>query len=240
MTRLIKGQQISCQSKDGKEYLCTLDDSGEDIAEALILAGLAQPEIKTPFGDSYPIATKLYALQAGNFASGDPEKIWKVIDPNCAFIDENGGRLSAEEFRPKSQQFLSSIRNARIKYKIYNVALNEDKLIVHAQSELHFESPSQFLFSQDWTYYIKTDMILQTWQKKGKIWQIVETKKLRPELLRRVEQSSGQAPTPERAISITKLSVCVKQCSDKVMQCPAETNRSCPAEYRACIANCKQ
>lgn len=201
-----------------------------------------KPEPPTADEDRFT-ALKLYDQHASHYATGEYSKLWNAIDPTCVFIDEKGKRQTVKELRPLSQQFFSSIRNARVKYKIHNYMVSGDTMVTHVESEMRFDLKSQLLFLEEWSPHIKTEIALDIWKKKANGWKIVETRTLRPETLRTGTKALKRPPA-EKAVAYPT-NACNRTCAETVVNCsgvPVDTvapKRNCATEYNACMAGCR-
>jgi hypothetical protein len=136
--------------------------------------------------------TKAYEKYAVGFRAGNADRAWEAIDPQCVFIDESGGRESAGAMLSKSKEFFSTIRNTSISYTITDVQSKNGQLIVHVDTEARFDLKTGLFFFEKWSPKILNASGIETWQKKGAVWKLVESRSLRPEDVR---DANGAAPT---------------------------------------------
>lgn len=261
LTRLVDEKAVSCQKVSEKASSCKVED-GRDLASALVDAGVAQ---RSPAPVAVPVAialsaatpgsapapsstseseeraasSKLYEGTANHFASGAYSKIWNNFDSNGVVIDEHGKRQPFDDLRPASQQFFSSIRNARLKTKIHNIALNGDRLVVHSETELYFDLHKQGLFENQWVSRVKNDVTLDTWRKKGGLWRLVESRVLSPEKLREAQGTPKRVPG-EKSVVYLAVSACAKNCAASyAASYDGPGGKGAGRDYSACMAGCR-
>jgi hypothetical protein len=188
--------------------------------------------------------TNVYEKYAAGFRAGSVDRVWEVIDPQCVFIDESGRRESGEAMLSKSREFFSSIRNASVTYTINDVQSKNGKLMVFIDTEARFDLQTKLLFIENWSSKILYNQGVDTWQKKGGAWKLVESKTLRPEELR---DANGAAPGGGRKlVKFLQQGVCAKKCADTLIGCATGANEGnaaasaqCVAQNVSCIRSCK-
>ena len=191
---------------------------------------------------------KAYEKYAGGLNESDADKAWAVVDPDCVFIDENGRRETVEAVLPRTKDFLSNIRNNKFSYTINAVKSAKGKLIAYVNSEARFDLHSQMLFSDDWTPKVRSRSTVDTWEKKGGAWKLVESRSIRPEELHDMDTAAtGDAPGTVSPVKFVKQNTCAKKCADALMSCSTDARESdeaatakCVGENASCMSSCRQ
>lgn len=192
--------------------------------------------------------TKVYEKYASGFNESDAEKMWAVVDSKCVFIDENGNREFVDTMLPKTKEFLSGIRNNNITYSINDVKNKNGKLIVYVNSEARFELHSKMLFVDDWEPKVRSTSVVDTWEKRGGSWKLVESRSLRPEDLREMDTAStGESSGKVKPVKFAKQSACVRKCTDALISCTTASREEdtaasakCVGENASCMSGCRQ
>jgi hypothetical protein len=174
---------------------------------ALLSAGAAQAE-------SAGAVKKLYAQHAQGLAERNIDKMWEIVDPECAFPDEKGQNRTAAEMRRSTQEFFSQTRNATMKHKLKETRNAAGKMVVRVEVEIQYERNTGNVFQEEWTPQVLSEVLVDTWAKKGKSWKIVESKTVSMDTQKKDSPTaSSAAPKPKKAKGKSKSSASKSQAS---------------------------
>ena len=190
--------------------------------------------------------TKVYEKYAVGFRAGSADQVWEVVDPKCAFIDENGRGEPAASMLSKSREFFSSIRNASVTYTINDIQSKNGKLVVYIDTEARFDLQTKLLFVESWSSKILSNSGIDTWRKKGGAWKLVESRLLRPEDLRDVSGPASGGSGGGKPVKFIQQGQCAKKCADTLISCATGANEGdavagakCVGQNVSCTSSCR-
>jgi hypothetical protein len=239
LTRMVQHQKITCFPVKGQEYKCTTMNNGRDISESLAKSSMDDTAHRISDADKKSIISQ-YRKETRYFFSGKYRRIFSLMDRNIRITDVHGKRMTLQDIRPLSRQFFSSIRNARVKFRIYNMQSDGNRIAVHFQSKLRFDLRTGLVLVESWEPKLKIDMSLAIWQEKAGRWVQVESRGIRPERLVRGTPYSSRAAR-ESGVVLLQLGPCPNKCSETLVACGVSARRHrCVSNYNACIAACRR
>lgn len=176
-----------------------LKNGGKMLRIFALIAAVALFSASGAQAESAGSIKKLYTQHAQAFASRDIDKMWEIIDPECVFPDDKGQNRTPSEMRQSTQEFLSQNRNATMTHKLKETRNVGGKMVVRVEVDIQFERNTGNLFQEEWTAQNLSEVLVDTWAKKGKTWKIVELKTVSMDLQKKdTPTASSSAPQPKK------------------------------------------